>query len=141
MEFYFGFIGIMTAGGAYTLKQETVSEFPIKIVDAKIQSQFISIVDYILLHKVQTKDISFFELLLDAMVYELYFPEEIKKTNCEIIKHLKNLPELKEDWSDEKKLEVIDKIYMELSDPSHPVSVAMAKMHEIEVVKIIEGRG
>lgn len=74
------------------------------------------------------------------MTYELYFPEEIKSANCEIIKHVENLPELNEKCSDEKKLEVIDKVYMELSDPSHPVSVAMARMQEIEEVKIIEGR-
>jgi ribosomal protein L20A (L18A) len=48
---------------------------------------------------------------------------------------------LSEKWSDSKKLEVIDKVYRELSAPSHPVSVAMAKMQEIEEVKIIEGRG
>jgi adenine-specific DNA-methyltransferase len=83
----------------------------------------------------------FFEELIDALVFELYFLEETKEAGCEVIKHLGNLPELKEDWSDEKKLEVIDKVYRELSDPLHPVSLAMAKMQEIEEVKIIEGRG
>jgi len=35
---------------------------------------------------------------------------------------------------------MIELVYRELSAPSHPVSVAMARMQEIEEVKIIEGR-
>jgi hypothetical protein len=31
-------------------------------------------------------------------------------------------------------------VYKELSDFGHPVSIAMAKMQEIEEVKIIEGK-
>ena len=44
----------------------------------------------------------------------------------------------KKDWSDDKKLQIIEKVYKELSDSNHPVSVAVAKMQEIEEVKIIE---
>lgn len=73
------------------------------------------------------------------MVYELYFPEEIKAAQCEVLKHLNNLPELKE-GEDEKNLKTIEKIYKELSDKNHPVSKAMQKMQGIEEVKIIEGR-
>jgi hypothetical protein len=36
---------------------------------------------------------------------------------------------------------MIELVYRELSAPSHQVSVAMAKMQEIEEAKIIEGRG
>lgn len=31
MQFYFRFVGIMTAGGAYTLKHQTINELPLKI--------------------------------------------------------------------------------------------------------------
>ena len=56
-----------------------------------------------------------------------------------MLKHLTNLPELKADWSDEKKFKIIDKVYKELSDPNHPVLIAMEKMKEIPEVRIIEG--
>jgi len=42
-----------------------------------------------------------------------------------MLEHLTNLPELKDDWSDEKKLEVIEKVFKEIPDPKHPVSIAM----------------
>ena len=74
-------------------------------------------------------------------MYELYFPDEIKAADGEVLKHVAKLPEFKDDWSDEKKLAVIEKVYKELSDPKHPVAIAMEKMQEIPEVKIIEGKG
>ena len=71
------------------------------------------------------------------MVYKLYFPKAIKSSDCEVLKHLTNLPVLKE-REEEKNLKTIEKVYKELSDLKHPVSVAMAKMQEVEEIKIIE---
>ena len=82
MEFYFGFIGIMTAGGAFTLKYETVIEFPIKIIPESAQQPFITLVDQILTAKKKdpNADTSALEREIDKMVYELYglTPEEIE---------------------------------------------------------------
>lgn len=74
MEFYFGFIGIMTAGGAYTLKYETVIEFPIKKVSKRIQNSFIKLVDKILYIKNEDTqaDVESLEQTIDVMVYKLY---------------------------------------------------------------------
>jgi hypothetical protein len=79
------------------------------------------------------------------MKCRLYFPDEIKATGCEVLKHLNNLPELKDlpdegsvqagDWSDEQKLATIEKVCRELSDPAHPVSIATTKMQDIPEVK------
>jgi|GEM_PF-4368320 len=33
---------------------------------------------------------------IKAIAYKLYFPEEIKAAECEVIKHLNDLPELKD---------------------------------------------
>jgi len=81
------------------------------------------------------------------MVYELYFPDEIKAAGCEVLKHLPELKDLpaedsaqKDDWSDEQKLAAIENLHRELSDPAHPVAVAMKKMHDIPEMRIIEGR-
>jgi hypothetical protein len=74
------------------------------------------------------------------MVYKLYFPNQIRAADADVLKHLNDLPELKEDWTDEKKLKVIEEVYKKLSDPNHPVSIAMAKMDTIEEIRIIEGK-
>ena len=56
-----------------------------------------------------------------------------------LIHLITNLPELREEWSNEKKLAVIEKVYKELSDPKHPVSMAMEKQKTVPEVRIIEG--
>jgi type I restriction-modification system DNA methylase subunit len=108
------------------------------------------VVQYVIALKANELDANFFERLIDAMVYELYLPEAIQNANCEVLKHLSNLPELParppggRDGEDEettkKNLKTIEKVYAKLSDPKHPVSVALHKMQEVEEIKIIEGR-
>ncbi len=70
----------------------------------------------------------------------MYLPEEIKSAGCEVIRNLDNLPELKEKDSDKIKLEIIEKVYKELSIPKHPVNQAMFKMDTVEEIRIIEGK-
>jgi len=41
---------------------------------------------------------------------------------------------------EEKNLKTIEKVYKELSDPKHQVSIVMAKMREVDEVRIIEGK-
>ncbi|MFH1562261.1 MAG: TaqI-like C-terminal specificity domain-containing protein, partial [Nitrospirota bacterium] len=81
MEFYFGFMGIMTAGGAYTLKHETISLLPIKETSDKVQKPFIEVVDKILAitkssdyfkNPVKKEEVKECERQIDVLVYKLY---------------------------------------------------------------------
>ncbi len=73
-------------------------------------------------------------------LYELYFPDEIKTAGCEVLKRLANIPELNNAWNNEQKLAAIEKVHRELSDPTHPISIAMARMRDIPEICIIEGK-
>ncbi|MBN1339505.1 MAG: Eco57I restriction-modification methylase domain-containing protein, partial [Bacteroidales bacterium] len=115
-----------------------VKQLPIKKITKS--KTYDIIVDYLIIQKRSLFEYSFFERLIDAMVYELYFPEAIQAAGCEVLRHLEHLPELRENWSDEQKLQVINKVQMELSDPKHPVTIAMKTMESVEEVAIIEGR-
>ena len=68
LKYYFGFIGVMTAGGAFTLKHATIQQLPIKI--ASNQKAFTNKVDEILKYKAQ--DTTNIEQQIDNMVYKLY---------------------------------------------------------------------
>ena len=74
LQFYFGLIGIMTAGGAYTLKHETIMEFPVPIINDVESKPLITSVDKILSLKKSDPqaDTSALEAEIDRMVYELY---------------------------------------------------------------------
>jgi hypothetical protein len=73
------------------------------------------------------------------MVYELYFPDKIKKAGAEIIQHLNDLPELKK-GNDEQNLKIIEQLQKEFSNPKNAISATLLKLLTIEEINIIEGR-
>jgi hypothetical protein len=74
LQFYFSFIGIMTAGGAYTLKAATIEALPIHLATPKQQSPIIALVNHILsLKKADSMaDTTPLEKEIDKLVYQLY---------------------------------------------------------------------
>ncbi|SCW71964.1 TaqI-like C-terminal specificity domain-containing protein [Mucilaginibacter sp. NFR10] len=72
LNYYFGFIGIMTAGGAFTLKHSTIQKMPIIVSNSP--QQIIAIVDEILLKKKASisADIRDLEWDLNKLIYQLY---------------------------------------------------------------------
>lgn len=150
MNYYFGFIGVMTAGGAYTLKHTTIQHLPIVI--AKDQKTLIEIVDYVLILSKSGKNIilQFFEEVINSIIYELYFPSELKSAGKEIIKHLGDLkpitplrpvgasPKGEELMSEEEKLAIIQSEFERLYDPNHPVRNAIETLDSVEEVRIIK---
>jgi hypothetical protein len=74
MKYLFSKIGVMTAGGAFTLKKATIDEFPIKEVLIEQQQPFIDKVEQILTLKKDNPaaDTSVLEREIDVMVYALY---------------------------------------------------------------------
>ncbi|MCX5809411.1 MAG: hypothetical protein NTX36_08565 [Proteobacteria bacterium] len=76
------------------------------------------------------------KLYLSACVHaQAGFPDEIKAVGCEVLKHLTNLPEIDADAETPDRLQTIEKVYLELSNSAHPVSIAMKKMQIIPEVK------
>lgn len=74
LRYYFGFIGVMTAGGAYTLKASTIEALPIAIGTKKQQKEIALKVENILNAKAKNKqiDVSLSEHEIDCLVYNLY---------------------------------------------------------------------
>jgi adenine-specific DNA-methyltransferase len=70
LKYYFGFIGVMTAGGAFTLKHSTILELPVKITSN--EKILIKHVDQILRLKSQGKETLTADQELDNLVYRLY---------------------------------------------------------------------
>ncbi|OQB30345.1 MAG: Type IIS restriction enzyme Eco57I [Bacteroidetes bacterium ADurb.Bin174] len=111
------------------------------------QKCYSTIVDYILFLKTQElQSVSdqlmptYFEQIIDGMVYELYFPELLKKHNREIIKHLGELPEFTDSMSNEQKMKICKKVFDRLNDKEHPVRINLFYMNSIPEIAIIEGK-
>ncbi|KAA6333655.1 hypothetical protein EZS27_017959 [termite gut metagenome] len=80
----------------------------------------------------------FYEQLLDACAYELYFPKEVHAANKSIIEHLQDLKPINDSMTDDQKLSIINSEFVRLYDPYHPVRFAVETMDSIEEIRIIK---
>ncbi len=140
-------------GEMLELYQEPLSKIPIiKNVEISAQDIIIKIVDYIIFLKQQefnqnddlkfAKDrlmVSFFERLIDCMVYELYFADELHKENKYFIEPLQK-ESLIDVQNMDNKLEGIRVIFEKLNDNNHLIKKNMYFIDSVEVVRIIEGK-
>lgn len=81
--------------------------------------------------------IRFIEQLIDALVFELYFPSAIKAASKEILPYMGDLGTLTDDLSEEGKLAVIQHEFERLYDPNHPVRNHLETLDSVEEVRII----
>ncbi len=126
----------------YRLSNQYVEQILVKHISASQQKPFEILVDYILFLKQQSNDnqSSYFEQIIDGMVYELYFEDEMKRVGCEIAKYLVKLPEITRDMSDTQKHAIINSVFDKLYNKNHPVYKSLTKMKEsVEEIKWIEG--
>jgi hypothetical protein len=72
------------------------------------------------------------------MVFDLYFPEEFKAANKEILKNLGELKSITDDMTDEEKMAIIQSEFNRLYDPGHPVRNNLETLDSIEEVRIIK---
>lgn len=74
MEYYFKHTGVMTAGGAYTLKKSTIEDFPIATSDPDLRGKIIELASKITLVKSRdvNADTSATEEEINDLVYKLY---------------------------------------------------------------------
>jgi hypothetical protein len=100
------------------------------------------IVDYLLNYKSDnTKDealVQFFEQVINSIVYELYFEQELKQSNKEVLKHLTDLKPINDEMEEEEKLAIIQAEFERLYHPEHPVRFAVETIDSIEEVRIIK---
>ncbi len=97
MKYYFKFIGVMTAGGAYTLKKASIDEFP--IIELDDSTLFVQLAELVTFLTNTIKPVSetiknsqlalFFEEVIDGCIYELYFEEEMQTKGVAILNLVK----------------------------------------------------
>lgn len=146
--------GYVLRGGYFVFKTNYLMPFPIpRELSQESQAPFIRLVEYIMyLKQMQSSDkvpnntshnslmVSYFEQLIDAMVYELYFEDEMKKANKEFISLLirENLPDIismRGDASDKLRA-----IFEKLFDKEHSLRKNLFFLDSLETIRIIEGK-
>lgn len=140
-------------GRNYQLDKEPLLDIPIYKTAKNEQKPFIKLVDYILYITSQPSYtstdlayaeerlmVNFLENLINAMVYELYFPDELHEAGKYFISLIEkeNLPDLNTIQAD--KLSVLKQITQRLTDKDHPLYVNLFFLDSVSVVRVIEGK-
>ena len=83
--------------------------------------------------------LSYFEQIVDALVMELYLPEELHSYNKHFMRHIlaENLPTIDKIKGD--KISVLRQIFRRLFDIEHPIRVNIYFLNSLEVVRMIRG--
>lgn len=141
LSYRYSFIGKRTGNGLLEYFENGVGKLPIIEAARGIQLSVAAIVDYVMKLKMTNLQLAtlYFEQLIDGLVYELYFPDEIKAANKEILPHLGDLTPITDAMTDEEKLAVIQREFDRLYDPHHPVRNRLETLDSVEVVRTIRG--
>ncbi|HSH64632.1 MAG TPA: TaqI-like C-terminal specificity domain-containing protein [Bacteroidia bacterium] len=126
-DYYFFQITATIAGGRKRYTKQYVEQVPVPQISEEAQQPFIKMVDYILfLRKFPDSQearvaSSYFETVMNAMVYELYFSELVKESGREVIKYIDKIPFLKSEKKDDAIMSDALKIYEEIYKKDHPI--------------------
>lgn len=139
LNFRYRYIGKKTGSGLLEYFENGVSKLPIRLAPKESQRLFGIIVEYVIYLKNREKSLlcSYFEQLIDGLVYELYFPEEVQAAGKEILPHLGDLPPVDSRMSEAERLAIIQRKFDRLYDPNHPVRNHLETLESVPVVKTI----
>jgi len=122
---------------------EKLRTFP--VAETTKEYVFDIIVDYILHLKSKiTNDLqqklkaTYFEQIIDGMVYEIYFPELLQLHGRMIIEYLGDLPAFTSQTTDSEKDKIIDVVFKRLDDKKHSVRNNLFYMSNVEEIALIE---
>src|SRR5690606_597749 len=128
-------------GGTRELRKVFVEKISVKKIEKSLCQFFELFIQYLLTSaKLQRGSLidAFFNSLNDAIIYELYFPDEIKSAKKQILPHLGELKPITDKMSEEEKLAIIQSEFERLYDPNHPVRNNLETLDSVEEVRIIK---
>ncbi|QJB43482.1 Eco57I restriction-modification methylase domain-containing protein [Dolichospermum flos-aquae] len=157
IQFFISQICPAIRGNFRRFKSIYVSQIPIPTATAAEQKAIETLVSYVLHLTAALKDISnhpttldqsvtdkrmnrYFEEIIDALVMELYLPEELHTHDKYFMRYIlsENLPTLETIPGD--KIEKLRQIFGQLFDKEHPIRHNLFLLNTIPVVRIIEGK-
>jgi len=122
------------------IKSVTISDLKlitIPVIEMNLQRSFEIIFDYVYYSSFLSESYFFFERIMDAMVYEVFFNDSFIEQGVNIVnflEHLEDLSQISSDYRDE----VILHAYLHFSNPNHPMGANLLKILRIKEVAVIE---
>ncbi|MEG3934020.1 TaqI-like C-terminal specificity domain-containing protein [Microcoleus sp. T3_B1] len=158
IQFFINQICPAVRGDFKRFKSIYVSQIPIPTTTEPQRNVIETLVNYIIYLTAELKDIpshgekmvetaedklmlSYFEQVVDALVMELYLPEELHSHDKYFMSHVlsENLPAF--DTIKGDKMPALRQIFKRIFDSEHPIRVNIYFLNSLEVVRIIRGLG
>lgn len=118
-----------------------LKDFPVVIPEPSLRGILKIFVEYVVFlndYKSNQIEFSFYDQIINSIIYELYFPEQLKFAKKEIIRHLYDLKPISDKVSEVEKLAVIESEFDRFYDSSHPVRFAIETLDSINEVRVIK---
>jgi len=141
IEYHFSLIATDVRGKTMRFIKQYVEQLPIPQIHYESQKPFEILVDCILFTKEHNmeSEASTLESVIDGMVYDLYFEEEMKKANCYITDRIKEvIKPFKDDDTNDFKKQYIEKL-VKFCNEDKIVYRGLIYRRTVKVVKIVTG--
>jgi len=152
VEWFYGQISNRIRGGYLRAFSDYMRQIPIPAAVASAVSQLEAIHDLVTHVSMNCSQRSgsrdslmrdYYEQILNALVYELYLPEDLHAAGLRFFEQLAatKLPEISASPTDAAaQLADLRRKFEELYAPSHPLRASIQKLHTLESIRIIEGK-
>jgi hypothetical protein len=130
----------------FSYAKRFIEHIPVMKAEKDVALKIERLVDYILYCR-KSEDstglqnmASYFEQVINAIVYEMYFPIEVHGAGCEIIASLPTFHPIDKSASPGINEENLKALFQTIYDKNHRVRTVLFKLDSIEEVAIIEGK-
>ncbi len=153
VDFFHHQIATQMRGGWYSYESRFIKGLPIANANTGQTRSIIRCVDVLLASRFHfaayptdqtTRDplmLAYWERVLNGLVYELYFPEEIHGAGLHLFDLVEKakLPDVT-DLAEKDRLARLRQKFEELHDGAHSLRIALDKLQTLDTVRIIEGK-
>ena len=125
----------------YLLSNQYVEQLPIPQISKQKQKPFEILADYILFAKEQDmkNEASLFESIIDGMVYDLYFEDDMKKVDCFITSRVEEIVKPFGKYDNDNDKNMLIKVIYDIFKEDKIIQRCLIFSRNIEVVKVING--
>lgn len=152
-DFFLKKVSAPFANGYFAYNRQFIEQIPVPPIYGLQFAGVTRLVDYLLHSKGQftrrptdqiTRDplmLAYFEQILNGLVYELYFPDEVHTADLQLFDLVAdaNLPEINA-IPEAQRLPKLRQLFEALYDGTHPLKIALQKLQTLDTVRIIEGK-
>lgn len=153
LDFYWRRVSTPLRGGFFRYFSQFIAQLPIAETSQQQQVFLVRIVDTLIFlnrcstdHKSEPNPrepsmLSYWERVLNGLVYDLYFPEEVHGAGLRLFDRVEQakLPDINT-IPEAERLQTLREKFEDLSDSRHPLRIALDKLQTLDTVRIIEGK-